>query len=292
VTDRIDVPAAGGALAVYRIGERSSAPTVLAIHGITSNSHNWFPVARAVGEHATLAAVDLRGRGRSHELPGPFGFRAHVQDMVAVLDALELERPVVVGHSLGAYVAAALAVEHPDRVASLVLVDGGLSIPEARDADPEPFMEAFLGPALARLKMTFADRDAYRTWWEAHPALTGSDVLPEDLAAYADHDLIGPEGEMRSSVNPDCVAPDGRDVLQATAAERLTGPAVLLCAPRGLAGEPNPMQPLEVVEAWAAARRERRRGLRVPDVNHYTIILGQRGASAVAAELLNAVRET
>lgn len=282
----------GGSLAVYQIGVRASAPTVLAIHGITSNSHTWFPVARALGTHATLAAVDLRGRGRSNELPAPFGFGAHVHDMVAVLDALELERPVVVGHSLGAYVAAALADAHPDRVASLVLVDGGLSIPEARDADPEPFMAAFLGPALARLKMTFPDRDAYRSWWAAHPALAGSDVLPEDLAAYADHDLVGPGGEMRSSVNPDCVGPDGRDVLQATATQRLTGPAVLLCAPRGLADEPHPMQPLEVVEGWAAARRERRRGLQVPGVNHYTIILGQRGAAAVAAELVNAVRAT
>ena len=292
VTERTDVPVSGGALATYRLGASGSAPAVLAIHGITSSSHSWVAVADALGDRAELAAVDLRGRGRSSTLPPPFGIPAHVQDMVAVLDHLGSERAVVVGHSLGAYIAAALAEAHPDRVGSLVLVDGGLSIPEARDADPGPFMEAFLGPALARLKMTFADPTAYRAWWTEHPALAGSDVKPADLAAYADHDLIGPVGEMHSSVNPACVAPDGRDVLQASAADGLTGPAVLLCAPRGLVNEPNPMQPLGLVQAWAAGDPGCRRAVQIPDVNHYTIVLGQRGAAAVAAEVVNAVRDS
>ena len=52
--------------------------------------------------------------------------------MIAVLDALGLERALVVGHSLGAYIASALAAAHPDRVAGLVLVDGGLPIPGRR----------------------------------------------------------------------------------------------------------------------------------------------------------------
>jgi pimeloyl-ACP methyl ester carboxylesterase len=261
VTERTDVPVIGGALATYRLGASGSAPAVLAIHGITSSSHSWVAVADALGDRAELAAVDLRGRGRSSTLPPPFGIGAHVQDMVAVLDHLGSERAVVVGHSLGAYIAAALAEAHPDRVGSLVLVDGGLSIPEARDADPGLFMEAFLGPALARLKMTFADPTAYRAWWTEHPALA-------------------------------CVAPDGCDVLQASAADGLTGPAVLLCAPRGLVNEPNPMQPLDLVQAWAAGDPGCRRALQIPDVNHYTIVLGQRGAAAVAVEVVNAVRDS
>jgi pimeloyl-ACP methyl ester carboxylesterase len=263
---------------------------VLAIHGITSTSQSWCAVARALGDRAGLAAVDLRGRGRSSDLPGPFGIAAHVTDMVAALDALGLERPVVVGHSLGAYIAAALAEAQPDRVASLVLVDGGLGIPGVRDADPEPFMKAFLGPALARLEMTFADREAYRAWWSEHPAVAGADIAPEDLARYADYDLVGPSGQMHSSVNPDCIAPDGRDVLQATAADDLVTPAVLLCAPRGLINDPNPMQPPEVAQEWARMDSGHRRWLQVPDVNHYTIVLGQRGAAAVAAEVANAAR--
>jgi pimeloyl-ACP methyl ester carboxylesterase len=287
VTERFDVPVAGGELAVYRLPGAPDAPTVLAIHGITSSSHTWVAVSRALAGRRTLAAVDLRGRGRSNQLPEPFGLPAHVADMVAVLDALRLERALIVGHSLGAYIAAALAVEHPERVAGLILVDGALPIPGARDAPPGPFLETFLGAALSRLSLVFADRPAYRDWWSQHPAIRGADIDPDDLAAYADHDLIGPKGEMRSAVNPDSVAADGRDVLEASAADALAVPAVLLCAPLGLANEPNPMQPLPVVRRWADADPEHRRGLEVADTNHYSIVLGRRGAAAVAAEIVD-----
>ena len=94
---------------------------------------------------------------------------------------------------------------------------------------------------------------------------------------------------LRSSVNPDVLRPDGGDVLRSDDAHRLALPAVLLCAPRGMVNDPNPMQPLELVNAWAAEDPERRRALQVPDVNHYTITLGAAGAAAVAAEVRAAV---
>ena len=122
--ERLDVPVAGGSLAVYRLGSRG--PAVLAVHGITSNSHAWIAAARALGDRASLVALDLRGRGRSAELPGPYGVAVYARDLLAVLDRLELEQTVVVGHSLGAYIVAQFGVNHPDRVNQLVLVDGGV----------------------------------------------------------------------------------------------------------------------------------------------------------------------
>jgi pimeloyl-ACP methyl ester carboxylesterase len=298
MTDRLDVPVAGGALATFRLGTASGdAPLVLAIHGITSTSRAWLATARALGARTprqatpasgrspALIAVDLRGRGRSNGLPGPFGVAVHVADMVAVLDHLGLERAVVVGHSLGAYIAAALATIHPERVSSVVLVDGGLRIPESEGVDPEAFLAAFLGPTITRLRMTFPDRETYRAWWARHPAFAGSDIAPEDLAAYADHDLVGEPPQMRSSVNPQVVRDDGVDLFDCGPAESLGLPATFLCAPRGMVNDPNPMQPVSDVNAWVAADPERRRGIQVPDVNHYTIAFGLRGASAVAAEI-------
>lgn len=115
--DRIDVPVDGGELATFRLGSASSdPPLVLAIHGITSSSRSWLAVADAVGDAAALIAVDLRSRARSNELPGPLGIGAHVRDMLAVLDHFGLRRAVVVGHSLGAFIAARLAIAHPERV--------------------------------------------------------------------------------------------------------------------------------------------------------------------------------
>jgi pimeloyl-ACP methyl ester carboxylesterase len=281
IPERLDVPVAGGSLAVYRLGRED--PVALAVHGITSNSHAWLPVARALGDRASLAAVDLRGRGRSAELPGPYGAAAYVRDLLAVLDRLGLEQTVAVGHSLGAYIVARLAADHPERVRAAVLVDGGLTIPDALDVDPQTFIEGFLGPVLARLRERFPSREAYHDWWRAHPALAGGAVADERLIPFADHDLTGAAPELRSSVLEQAVRADADEVLQiGEAAHRLAVPATLLCAPRGLLDEPNPMQPLELVREWAAEDPDRRRAVQVPDTNHYTLILGEAGARAVA----------
>jgi pimeloyl-ACP methyl ester carboxylesterase len=281
--DRVDVEVAGGRLATFALGaDPKVAPPVLAIHGITSTSRTWLAIARALGDRASLIALDLRGRGASNALPPPFGIDAHVRDVIAVLDHYGLDRAVITGHSLGAYIAAALATAHPERVTSLVLVDGGLTIPDSENVDPEAFMEAFLGPTLARLKMTFADLGAYRDWWAEHPAVAGADIDPADLTAYAAHDLVGEPGALRSSVNPAVVRDDGVDLFTISDAAALTVPATLLCAPRGMVDDPHPMQPLHLVQAWAAQDPRRRRAIEVPDVNHYTIAWGAHGAAMVA----------
>jgi pimeloyl-ACP methyl ester carboxylesterase len=278
----LEVDVTGGRLATYRFG--SAEPCVLAVHGITSSSRAWVAVARELEGTCSLVAVDLRGRGRSNGLPGPYGVAAYVRDLLAVLDARGIDRGLVVGHSLGAYIVARLAADHPDRVTGVVLVDGGLTIPGTADVEPQAFIDAFLGPALTRLRLRFATREAYRDWWRAHPALAGKhEVADADLAAYAGHDLIGEPPELRPAVVEDAVRADAAELFEiGEAAHRLSVPAVLLCAPRGLLDDPNPMQPLELVEAWAAESPAQRHAVQVPDTNHYTITLGAPGANAVA----------
>lgn len=70
-------------------------------------------------------------------MPGPYGIVAHADDMAAVLDAHGVRRTVLVGHSMGAFVACQTAVRHPDRVAGVLLVDGGhgLPVPPGTDVD-------------------------------------------------------------------------------------------------------------------------------------------------------------
>jgi pimeloyl-ACP methyl ester carboxylesterase len=127
---RIDVPVRGGSLAAFRFGAPDpDATLVLAAHGITANSRSWLPVARALDGRAQLIAPDLRGRGESRSLPEPFGMAAHAADLVAVLDHVGAERAVLAGHSMGAYVAARVGADHPNRLEAAVLVDGGLVLP-------------------------------------------------------------------------------------------------------------------------------------------------------------------
>jgi pimeloyl-ACP methyl ester carboxylesterase len=288
LSTRLEIPVDGGALAAFRFGPGDGEP-VIAIHGITANSASWVAVDRALGARASLVALDLRGRGASNRLPGPYGIAAHARDALAALDALGVERGVVAGHSLGAYIAARLAAEHPERVRALILVDGGLRIAAPDGVDPQALLAASLGPAVARLQMQFASSEEYERWWRAHPAFAGGDVDDADLVAFAGHDLVGEPPELRSSVVEEAVRADGAEVLRAGAdADALRVATTLLCAPRGLLDEPQPMQPLSLARSWESGAPELREVIAVPDVNHYTLVLGRTAAPAVADAIAGA----
>jgi lipase len=271
------VPVDGGALAVRRWGDAAPA---LAIHGITASHLSWAPLADRV---PALVAPDLRGRGASADLPGPWGMARHADDMTRVLDAVEVDRAVVVGHSMGGFVAVVLAHRHPDRVERLVLVDGGLPLPPPPGVPAEELLQAVIGPAAQRLSMTFASREAYRDYWRAHPAL--GPAWSDAVQAYVDYDLVGAPPAMRSRTSRDAVSADSIDLHTgeafATAFAELSHPAVFLRAERGLLDQPDGLySPAQETAATQALPNLTAR--LVPDSNHYTITLAEPGVTVVA----------
>ena len=297
---RFDVPITGGRLEVARAGAPASGAkaVVVALHGITASHMAWTTVARLlVADSAVcLLAPDLRGRGRSASVRGPYGIAAHVADVVALLDHERAPRVVLAGHSMGAYVAARLAADHPSRVSNLVLVDGGLPIPLPADADPDQVLKDTLGPAVDRLGRTFATRGDYVAMWREHPAFAAS--WDADVEAYVNYDvraapdLEHPDG-VRSVVSPDAVFKDGGELLRdrtaRTAADRVRAPVSLLRAPRGMLDDDRPLIPRGALEQFASSRPHAHVE-NVPDVNHYTILLGRgpgphRTASALRAAI-------
>ena len=254
----------------------------VAVHGITASAMSWQAVARQMPPGWTLAAPDLRGRGFSAHLPGPYGLERHAADVTAVLRHFG-GRPVLAGHSMGAYVALLTRDAHPNLSRRLVMVDGGLPLPVPDGLDPEVALEAAIGPAIARLRQTFPSTEAYLDFWRVHPALAGH--WSADVEAYARYDLTGEAGSMRSRVAEAAVSPDSRDVLTdktfADALGRLTQPTPLLTAPAGFLGEPPGLLPPDLVAMWTERVPQLRPQL-VPGVNHYTILFGRPGAAAVA----------
>lgn len=277
-----DVPAHGSALYAARWG--TGTPDMLALHGITSTHMSWPEVARRL-PGASLLAPDLRGRGRSADLGGPYGFATHVADLVALLDEAGCERVVVVGHSMGGFVAVALAATHPDRVSRLVLVDGGLPLGEPGE-QPVGNIDDVLGPAAQRLSMTFPSRDAYRDFWRAHPAL--GPIWGPAVERYVDNDLVGESPELHPSCREEAMRTDGAELVDHAAAadalSRVTAPVRFLRAERGLL-DAEPLYPEETVARWLNTGP----GVdatTVPDTNHYSVVLAAHGAAAVAAAAL------
>src|SRR2546423_7347850 len=181
----LDVPVAGGTLHVGVAGPgpgTDRVPIVLAVPGIPGSPRSWAPVARHLGEAVTVLAPDLRGRGESTALRGPYGMATHVAALLAVLDHVGCRRAVLAGHSMGAYIVARFAAAAPDRLSAAVLVDGGLPLPVPPDIDADTLLEAVLGPSLGRLRMTFRSVESYRDFWRGHPAFA-----PPGVTAHITH---------------------------------------------------------------------------------------------------------
>jgi pimeloyl-ACP methyl ester carboxylesterase len=281
----LDVAVSGGAMRVGVWEPEDAQRTVLLVHGVTASHLAWAWLAEEMPD-ARLIAPDLRGRGRSSHLPGPVGMSSHARDLVAVLDAFEVDRADVAGHSMGAFIALVLAAQHPARVGRAVLVDGGMPLDLPEGMLPADAVRHVLGPTAARLSMTFASVDGYLDFWRAHPAFTRD--WSRRLEDYFAYDLVGSEPALRPPTRIATVEEDSLDqnagaaVCAAQAA--IPNGAVLLAAERGLLDDIPPL--------YGATRRRdlatQHPGLviaDVRDVNHYTIAMSERGARRIAAEL-------
>jgi lipase len=274
-----DIPVKGGTLHVGEWGP-SDGPVVVAVHGITASHRAWVAVARALPE-VRLIAPDLRGRGRSNGLGAPYGMAQHASDLETMMDALGIVSAPIVGHSMGGFVSLVASQLYPSRFPKLLLVDGGLPLPLPEGVSVDDAVAATLGPAAARLSQTFPSTEAYLEFWRRHPAL--KDDWNDDVEQYARYDLDGD----RPATSFEAMAADARELYDSaevnTALTEIRA-FTLLTAPRGLLDETPGLYPPAAVEHW---RHELPLATitEVPDVNHYTIVMGERGAGVIAAHI-------
>jgi pimeloyl-ACP methyl ester carboxylesterase len=286
-TEKLAIPVKGGELVLYRFGNNlpsSNHLPVLLIHGVTSSNRAFQLFAKSLVERGYVPyAVDLRGRGESNNLPGPFGMKSHARDMADVIKFIGVESIDVIGHSMGAFVAVALQGTEPKLVKRLILVDGGIPLPLPPGMTVAQVMPYVLGPAMTRLSMTFESVDAYRDYWKPQPAFARgwTPVLDE----YIEYDLQGEAPNLKARTNPKAVEEDSEDLfvtkLLEQALENLTEDVLFIRAVRGLQNEEGGLYP-EPVLAAILPKYPKITVHTIPDINHYEIMLEESGAEAVA----------
>ena len=112
----------------YRRGPTRDGVPLVHVHGFAISGAYLMPTARRLAEHGTGVVPDLPGYGRSERSPRPLGIPGLARSLEDVLDALGLDRVVLVGNSMGCAVSLEVAHASPERVHRLVLVSpaGGL----------------------------------------------------------------------------------------------------------------------------------------------------------------------
>ncbi len=295
---RIQVPVSGGALTVALAGPPpdSGGPVVLAVHSMSTSHVAYRSVARELGRcapHISVIAPDLRGRGRSAKLPPPFGIAQHIVDLVTVLDHVGAERVILAGHSMGCSFSSRFALEHPDRIAAIVLFDGGLPMVTERELpDPEPDEDEPPG-LFDRFELNCATVDEYLQYWRDHPAL--AKFWDEDIEAFANSDYVQDESGVRCVANLDALLTDVQDLIFDGRTWHSVSdagvPVRLMRAERGMYDD-DPLVPQPELERFLRDNPHVSVET-VPDVNHFTIVLGGgHGPRRVAATLAELVTET
>ena len=102
-----------------------TGPALIILHGVFGSGDNWATVARALSAHFEVHTLDLRNHGKSpHD--AHINYALMTQDLIEYFDTYNIEKAMVLGHSMGGKVAMNFALNHPQRVSHLVVVDIGL----------------------------------------------------------------------------------------------------------------------------------------------------------------------
>ena len=283
-TREVDVP--GGRLTV---GEWKTGPhPVLAIHGLSSTHKLWLWTAAQL-RGCDLFAPDLRGRGASQGEWPQYGIGVHAADMVAVLDHLGVEKAIVAGMSLGGFIAARLAAEHPERVEGLLLVDGGLPMmtPPAFRAMTRDKVAAAFRDRFQRIEHSWPTLEAYRdfTVKATMPLLSPEDPL---LAENLRYDLVGDEPDLRVRLDGAGMAADAADLFLSDGAERaaksLKVPTHMLYAEWSFGRGSPPGYTAAHLEPWAEDIPGFKAAL-LPGTDHAATVMTASSGKAIAREI-------
>lgn len=257
-------------------------PTVLGLPGLGSSGHAWAPLAASLPD-ARLVAPDLRGRGRSKDLTGAPGLLGHARDVRAVVEELDLRDVVVVGHSMGAYLAPLVAQELGDRVVRLVLVDGGI----------RPAFPFFMTPRVVRATFSrqlrgadreYADVEAFAKKGRVGPMLASRPDLLPVVMQMLEAELAGPPGRLRPQVDVARATDDavdtffGPEVLAAL--ENLTAPTQVFLAENMKKDGQRPFISDKAVAPWL--EKPNLTVTRLPG-NHVTVLFAPEVVAAVGA---------
>ncbi|MBW8896528.1 MAG: alpha/beta hydrolase [Massilia sp.] len=178
----IDVPGARLHLREFD-GGAAEAPALLLVHGLAGQlAHYTYGVTDRLAGRWRMVAVDRPGNGHSTRAPDtPADLKTQADALAALIDALGLERPLVVGHSLGGALALALALHHPQRVGGLALI---APLTHMQDAVPPVFEGLTIqSPGWRRfVAWTLAIPASIRNSRATLEQVFGPDPVPHDFA--------------------------------------------------------------------------------------------------------------
>jgi 2-succinyl-6-hydroxy-2,4-cyclohexadiene-1-carboxylate synthase len=159
------------------VEEHGEGPPLLLLHGFTGSAETWRPFFEA-WHGFRLVALDLHGHGESDAPADParYGVAQCLEDIVAVLDAMEVERTALLGYSMGGRIALHFALEHPNRLSAAVLESASPGIEDEAERAKRVEADEELARNLERDGL-----EAFIDYWQSIPLWASQASLPNEL---------------------------------------------------------------------------------------------------------------
>jgi pimeloyl-ACP methyl ester carboxylesterase len=263
----IPIKAKGSGIEIQLAVWEGKGKEILCLHGLTANSRFWDCLASALSPRHKIIAMDLRGRGLSDKPPTGYSINTHCQDILALIDDLGLKRPILMGHSLGAFISLVFAAQYPDRVDRLILVDGGGKLSQVQMAK----VFAGIKPSLDRLGKIFPSFEDYVSQMREAPFLKPWNAFMETYFRYEVEEV---QRGVRSRVNPKHIEEEVLNLGKVDSTQfysKVISPTLILRATKGMLAQDDLLLPKDVAERMV---REipNARSLDLEGSNHYSIL--------------------
>ncbi len=197
-----------------------SKPVLLFLHGITGHAEAYARNLRSHSEHFSCWAIDFIGHGYSDKPNHPLEVKHYIAQVIAFLDAIGVQKAYFTGESLGGWVTAQLAIDHPERVERIVLntMGGTMANPKVMERLYTLSMEAAKDPSWERVK-------ARLEWLMADPAMVTVDLIRTRQMIFQQADWLKACENNMALQNPEIRK---RNMLTDDDLRNLTVPALVL----------------------------------------------------------------
>ncbi|GCE31755.1 alpha/beta hydrolase [Dictyobacter alpinus] len=244
-------------------------PAVICAHGLTANAFCFQAYAEELARDHRVFAYDLRGRGQSDRPEHGYSVPIHAADLSALITTLELEQPIVLGHSLGALISLYFAAHYPNQLSKLILADGGAPLPWQTYED----QPAWLVAAISRLGVAVPSYAEYIQRLKTAPFL--GPYWNEYMDIYFEHDVsIQSDGSVVSRSYREGILEEGLHANEARPEEQWANvhvPTLILRAGQGLLQQGDQIL-LEKAATDMQHAIAHNQFMNFPTLNHYTLL--------------------
>lgn len=240
---------------------------IICIHGITANCRSWDVVASAISPKHKVTAMDLRGRGGSDKPDTGYSLDHHLRDITFLMDDLGMEKAVLMGHSLGAFISLAFAARYPERTDRIVLFDGGGKLSQ----EQLDTIFAAIKPALDRLGKVYPSSDSYIAAMKSAPYIQPWSSAIEGYYLYELEEVEGGVSCNIKSAHIEEEAANMRKVEVDQFYPKVQCGVLILRATEGIVSQADLLLPEPVIERMIKEMPTAQR-VDITGANHYAIV--------------------